>query len=331
MNDPRPGSTSHPLLCVLVAWAVAGCGGDSAEDRAARVRAQIAKLLPSTVRAALERPDRLQLYSLHPYPHLYDEPVIESEAFHGYKVIGQALVTEPSDREQLVEALYDGLSSSDGRVAACFHPRHGLRAVRGDHVVDLVICYECRQVDVVVDGKRTGHTTTSRPEHVFDAALRAFDLPQAPGLIPSEPTWVGPQNPIESLAATHRILGSNCPKSARRSMGHTPPTGGVHAVIRADPLGAKPDCERRVTVCLIVAIGGRPNRPIDGRTVVRPFEVTGAGRHIGDPPISIQRAARMGLYPLASEHAPEHAPARAMAPLPPGPYPPAHAPVAQPG
>lgn len=36
-------------------------------------------------------------------------------------------------------------------MAACFDPRHGVRAVHGGHTVDLVICFECLSLKVYRD------------------------------------------------------------------------------------------------------------------------------------------------------------------------------------
>jgi hypothetical protein len=71
---------------------------------------------------------------------------------------------------------------NDGRVAACFNPRHGIRASREGKTIDLVICFECLQVYVYAEeGRQGSFLTTSSPQPVFDQVLREAGVPLAKG------------------------------------------------------------------------------------------------------------------------------------------------------
>ena len=43
------------------------------------------------------------------------------------------------DQRRILAVIYEGIRDSKGMVAACFNPRHGVRATRGEDVVELVI------------------------------------------------------------------------------------------------------------------------------------------------------------------------------------------------
>ena len=67
-------------------------------------------------------------------------------------------------------------------VAGCFNPRHGIRLIGGGETTDLVICFECLQVQVFVDGRRPGgFLTSASPQPAFDQVLLAagIALPEA--------------------------------------------------------------------------------------------------------------------------------------------------------
>lgn len=71
-----------------------------------------------------------------------------ADQFHGYAVLGRKPVADAARRRELIELVFEGVGASDGRVAYCFNPRHGLSFRRGSERVDLVICFECSQVRV---------------------------------------------------------------------------------------------------------------------------------------------------------------------------------------
>ena len=75
------------------------------------------------------------------------------------------------------------MSEQEGNVPACFRPRHGIHATRGQKVVDLLVCFECSQVEVYSGGSdqpSLGLRTSGSPEPVFDKALRDAGIPLAP-------------------------------------------------------------------------------------------------------------------------------------------------------
>jgi hypothetical protein len=101
--------------------------------------------------------------------------------FHRFKVLGRTMVSDALTRKRLYNALQSGARWNLPFPAMCFNPRHGLRVTTGGNTVDLVICFECSQVQV---WQGNSHVTTfivgQSPEPVFDQALRDAGVPLAP-------------------------------------------------------------------------------------------------------------------------------------------------------
>ncbi len=91
----------------------------------------------------------------------------DAETFHGYRILGAADVDDPTTRRRIVELVYDGVDGNTTTVAACFDPRHGIRATQGDRSIDLVICFECLQLKLYDSGTADGGSgllTSRSPE-----------------------------------------------------------------------------------------------------------------------------------------------------------------------
>ena len=116
--------------------------------------------LPDAIATVLARADRFELFSLEPSD-------------------GSVVVTS-AERDELVPALVRGIAENGGWVAACFDPRHGIRASCGESSVELVVCFECSQVNFYKDGKQFGSVlVTSSLEPVFDRVLASAAVPLA--------------------------------------------------------------------------------------------------------------------------------------------------------
>jgi hypothetical protein len=128
--------------------------------------------------ALFEKAEDLELYSLDPAADVKEADA--KKGFHGWKVLGKTTVKEAKTRKKVIEALYKGLAESDGTMAKCFIPRHGIRATAGGKTADVVICFECLQVQFHVgDGSSTEATTASH-QKVLDEVLTAAGVPLAP-------------------------------------------------------------------------------------------------------------------------------------------------------
>ena len=100
---------------------------------------------PSVFRSVLENADRIEVFALHPFPYEAEGKAAPGQDFQGYKILGQAKIESESARKELVSLLYRGMGEP-APFAACFNPRHGIRALRGESIVELVICFQCNTV-----------------------------------------------------------------------------------------------------------------------------------------------------------------------------------------
>lgn len=132
-----------------------------------RKRAQVRKALPSSMRRTLERADEFELLSLD--PELPESEGRSGELFRGHHVLGRVAVAEPGAREQILGAVYGSVSDPGFRLT-CFRPRHAIRAVRGDRVVDVVVCFECLR-GIAYEGEKQADFTLT---HAGAARLTEF-------------------------------------------------------------------------------------------------------------------------------------------------------------
>lgn len=153
----KPGFSR--LALVVAALAVSGCQ-QTFPDRAARL---------------LRNADMLLVFSLEPVAGPSDP-----KGFHGWPVLGQVGV-DKEDREEFVKAVLAGAAPKDSERALCFDPRHGIRAVSKDGTVDLVICFECSQVEVFYSGGSNDYFIPNSTLHeTLSKRLSKAGIPVAP-------------------------------------------------------------------------------------------------------------------------------------------------------
>lgn len=153
--------------------------------------------LPADVRAVLEAPETLEIYAVRGSMDLGGMPPPGSDTFHDNLVIGKAAVSEAAQRVRITAAATAGIDP-EAPVAACFHPRHALRAMRNRTTVDLVICYECASLEVYVNDERIGSVPTRDVRASLDREFLAL------GVTP-DPVKGARSAPAESNAATAQV------------------------------------------------------------------------------------------------------------------------------
>jgi hypothetical protein len=151
---------------VIAAFVQSGCTYKSRPDK-----------IPTPLRSALESAASLELLSLNPLQPLE----AKSDDFHHFRVLGKTSISDPATVRKIVTAFESGVSDYDGVPASCFNPRHGIRIDDGAHRTDLVICFECEQVEVFVDGIGLNDLLISQsPRDVFDDTLKDAGIEPAP-------------------------------------------------------------------------------------------------------------------------------------------------------
>lgn len=124
--------------------------------------------LPGAASDPLARADQYELLSIDP-----DRPEqLSPDLFHGYRVLGTTIISEPGARAQLTDALRGGVKSIFGTRNNCFTPRHGIRVTSGGITTDILICFECQQARVFIGEQSVADWMTDRsPQPTFDRVL----------------------------------------------------------------------------------------------------------------------------------------------------------------
>jgi hypothetical protein len=162
------------MLAIAVLLSTLSCGVETPPPKPAPTPAKETRNLPPSVDALLSRAQELEVLSLD--PQVLNKP--PADAYHGWRVLGRTAVRDAGRTRELLDAISKGIQESDGRVAMCFEPRHGIRARAGDATVDLVICFACYQMEAYVNGARVGNAaTTSSPQAALNAVLREAHVP----------------------------------------------------------------------------------------------------------------------------------------------------------
>lgn len=130
----------------------------------------------------LRSSEQLALYSIDGTGKPLTDETKAAETFGGYPVLGKVEIKTGDARKQLIAALKDAIEKGKGLpLPKCFWPRQALRAIEDGKTIDYVICFECSQFTVIIDGKRS----PTRPldpsvQPTFDKPLNDAGIPLAP-------------------------------------------------------------------------------------------------------------------------------------------------------
>jgi hypothetical protein len=164
---PDTSKTAHGTIrqmrsivtCVFVVCVASAC------DRTPSNAPAVKQLLTGDARQILYDADSLIVYSLNPDDLAAGEP-----RFHDYVVRSSRTVDNADVRRRIASAVIAGVAEEGDR-AACFDPRHGVKATRGGASVDLLICFECSQVRAYRSDAQTSAATSNAAKGLLDEAL----------------------------------------------------------------------------------------------------------------------------------------------------------------
>lgn len=143
----------------------------------------------TTQRKTLENSEQFTLYSLDPcsiYAIATDNPKEDhepkpnttlKEKFHRYTVLGKTRIVDSAIKARLIRALYGGIDEGGSAGIICFNPRHGIRVVRGEQTVDLLICFECQKIYAYTNSSSGRAYTSGSPQKIFDSTLVDAKIP----------------------------------------------------------------------------------------------------------------------------------------------------------
>jgi hypothetical protein len=198
----------HLSICVSIATLVGGCNNSGApqpkasqttEQTVREVTLEDVAELPSEAQLAafmwngtftdklkepaksgLEQATELELVSLHPY---MPEGV---SSFDQREVLGVVRISDAKTRQLLLSALDKDVRKWEEEWGSeCFDPRHAIRFEHEGKKYSVVICFDCNNIVVYVDGKyqpQLNFFTAGSPVtlQVFNALLTAGKVPLAP-------------------------------------------------------------------------------------------------------------------------------------------------------
>ena len=142
--------------------------------------------LPAELENLLTNADTFTLFSINPDNYFYHK---STNTFQGYVILGQLDVKSVETRTKLIADLDDGIrqvakSEAGGLYIStgCFNPRHGIRAKKGDNSVELLICFECGQIEIHSNDGKSWHFSIPagvgpKPADVFNNVLKDADVP----------------------------------------------------------------------------------------------------------------------------------------------------------
>lgn len=114
--------------------------------------------IPPMALRALENDTNLVLYSLEPERYVVldsgdTQPLpADMPKFHSYRILGQTPLSTAESRRVVIETVKEAVHHWNGSIAACFEPRHGIRATDASGTYDFLICFTCSQVYVFSPG-----------------------------------------------------------------------------------------------------------------------------------------------------------------------------------
>ncbi len=135
--------------------------------------------IPAGAKAILDKAESFELLSLD-LQTPDDDP---KGTFHGWKVLGKKVIDKAEVRKSLVLAFEKGVAEYKEIGKKCFLPRHGIRVKHAGKVADFVLCFECNNVRVYVDGREEpAFLVSDSPAKMFNDILKeaGVKLPAQP-------------------------------------------------------------------------------------------------------------------------------------------------------
>ena len=132
--------------------------------------------LPAPAASVFDAAEELEIFTIQSTMETQGEPFPpDTILLQGHRVVASAIVKDSAQRQEITRIVNSGIDP-DTFPASCFIPRHALRAKRAGKVVELVICYQCQQIQIFVNGSRIETITTNNVQAELDAAFARAGL-----------------------------------------------------------------------------------------------------------------------------------------------------------
>jgi hypothetical protein len=178
-------------ICLFITvFALIGCAkanDDSATNSASSAQVLLDLAVSPQSQDILDNPDKVTLYTIAGY---LDSKTLKEGEYHalpdfdplvaelnGTKVLGSAALSRP-DGMALVATLVQAIRQGSEDGVMCFYPHHAIRVEKGDRRLDILICFKCRNYQVVPDGgyNNVVMNTKSGMEDTWRAVVRKHGL-----------------------------------------------------------------------------------------------------------------------------------------------------------
>lgn len=128
--------------------------------------------LPPQVAQALADIDEADLISLEPLA----DPKARGRRAQGYLVLGSIRLARPQVRAA-VTGIASAVAGFDGVIAACFDPRHALRFHSAGHTYLMLVCFQCRSLEVFEGSRLIGSAPLTGSPAELNAMLASAKVP----------------------------------------------------------------------------------------------------------------------------------------------------------
>jgi hypothetical protein len=119
--------------------------------------------------AVLSQANSIEIYVLDPTPEQAIQPKLN---FHGFRIL-ESKTIDTSIGKTFDSLLQKGMNDNTGYLAACFSPRHGVRAKINGADYDFVVSFACNQLKAYSRGRDQTYLISSDAEAEFDKIFTA--------------------------------------------------------------------------------------------------------------------------------------------------------------
>jgi hypothetical protein len=113
--------------------------------------------VPKSLQDVFDKPDRAQLFTVITSGDievkLKDPKLKELPRLHDWYIVGEAGLSA-DETARLKDSFKEAVIKGEFNGMMCFFPHHVLRLVKGRRTLDLVVCFQCRNFEVLPEGGR---------------------------------------------------------------------------------------------------------------------------------------------------------------------------------
>jgi hypothetical protein len=131
---------------------------------------------PAAALKAISNDSGLVFYSIDPSEGPTSMP--GAALFHDWPILGQTVLSRPQDRKMVNDSLRRAARGA-WDIAACFNPRHAIRATDGTETYDVLLCFECGQAAIYLPGGQTKWIPIHGSPDSLNQLLTAAHVPLA--------------------------------------------------------------------------------------------------------------------------------------------------------